>query len=277
MPSPVTQHPDDFDLLAYAGGKLRTRDRGPVEDHLADCGRCVARLDSLLKYATPDPLLRRLRVAGESRPAADQTPLPGSLAAASWPEVARQLAAVVHPNVLMPAAIDGDPAPADGIDLHALACAQNRPAVPTVCDYFGQAAAGLAAAHARGVVHGDLKLADLILFDQATVRVKGFERARLWNRPPPADPAADLVALGRCFAALLTGRAYGTAVEVAPAASLEKSLPPDVFRVLSRFSTGSPKRFVTMAEAARAFAALASRAGARRTWWQRRFGPPQAR
>ena len=270
MPTPVTQHPDDFDLLAYAGGKLRTRERGPIEDHLADCGRCVARLDALLKCATPDPLLRRLRVAGESRPA-DQTPLPGSLAAASWPEVVRQLAAVAHPNLLMPAL--ADPTPADGIDFHALACAENRPAVPTVCDYFRQAATGLAAAHARGVVHGDLRLADLVLFGQATVRVKGFERARLRNRPPPSDPTADIVALGRCFAALLTGRAYGTALETAPAAGLERSLPPDVYRVLRRFTSDGPKRFATMAEVAKGLEALAPRTGKRPTWWQRRFGP----
>ena len=275
MPSPATQHPDDFDLLAYAGGKLRARDRGPIEFHLADCGRCVTRLDALMKYATPDPLLRRLRSVGDAKAEADPTPVPGTVAAASWPALVQQLAAVGHPNLLMPHPADGprpEPPPADGIDFHALACAQNRPDVRLVCDYFRQAAVGLAAAHAQGVVHGDLKLADLRLFGRATVRVTGFLDARLRAGPPP-DPAGDLVALGRCFAALLSGRAYGTDHAESPSSGLDRTLPPDVFRVLLRLTAADPaKRYATMAEAADDLASLVAPAGERRPWWRRAFG-----
>ena len=55
-------------------------------------------------------------------------------------------------------------------------------------------------------------------------------------------------------------------------AQLQAGNPPDVFRVLSRFSTGSPKRYVTMAEAAKALDALTPRSGKRPTWWQLLFG-----
>ena len=272
MPTRATKHPDDFDLVAYAGGKLRTRDRGPIEDHLADCAQCVTRLDALMRQAKPDPLLRRLRAAGGSNAVTDATPLPGSLAAESWPEVVRQLAAVAHPNLLMPQAAGAAVAlPPGGIDLHAVACAENRPAVAVVCDYARQAADGLAAAHARGVTHGDLRLADLLLFDQVTVRVTGFHRYRLWSGSPPAAPAADIAALGRCFAALLSGRAYRAGLASSPEAGLEKSLPPDVYRVLSRFAADAPKPFVTMAEVAAALAAISPPPGPRRAWWQRLF------
>ena len=276
MPSPVTQHPDDFDLLAYAGGKLRIRDRGPIEFHLADCGRCVARLDALLQYATPDPLLRRLREAGGPKAESDPTPLPGTAAAASWPALVRQLAAVGHPNLLMPQPADGpspEPVPADGIDFHALACAENRPDVRRVCDYFRQAAAGLAAAHAKGVVHGDLKLADLRLYGRATVRVTGFLDARLRGGPPP-EASGDVVALGRCFAALLTGRAYGTEHAATPSSGLDQTLPPEVYRVLIRLtSDDAAKRYATMAEAADDLASLVAPVGERRPWWRRALGP----
>lgn len=269
MPPQTTQHPDDFDLLDYAGGKLRTRDRGPVEAHLADCTRCVTRLDALMRRAEPDPLLSRLRAARAATAVADPTPLPGSLTPSPWPEVVRQLAAVSHPNLLMPEVGGrGEPAPA-GIDFHALACAENRPAVAVVCDYFRQAALGLAAAHAGGVPHGDLHLADFVLFDQATVRVTGFERSRVWAESPPAPATADLAAFGRCFAALLSGRTYRTGLSSSPEAGLERSLPADVYRILARFSPDNAKRFATMDAVAEALTALAD--GVRPTWWRRLF------
>ncbi len=275
MPSPATNHPDDFDLLAYAGGKLRARDRGPIEFHLADCGRCVTRLDALMKYATPDPLLKRLRAVGDPQAEADPTPVPGTPAAAAWPALVRQLAAVGHPNLLMPHPGDGtppEPPPADGIDFHALACAQNRPEVRLVCDYFRQAAAGLAAAHAQGVVHGDLKLADLRLYSRATVRVTGFLDARLRDGPKP-EASGDIVALGRCFAALLSGRAYGTGHAESPSAGLDQTLPPEVYRVLLRLTSADPaKRYATMAEAADDLASLVAPVGERRPWWRRVLG-----
>lgn len=253
MTTPLTHHPDDFDLLAYAGGKLRARDRGPIELHLTDCGRCVARLDALMRHATPDPLLQRLRSVGVPRPLADPTPVLGS--AAAPPDSAPDAVFI------------------ESIDFHALACAENRPDVQAVCDYFRQAAACLAAAHAQGAVHGDLKLADLRLVGRATVRVTGLPEARQQTGPTP-DPAGDIVALGRCFAALLTGRAYGTGHAATPSSGLDQTLPPEVYRVLFKLTATDPaKRYATMAEAADALASLIAPVGKARPWWQRVFGP----
>jgi len=339
MPANALSHPDDGDLLAYAAGRLRARLRVPVEAHLAECARCVGRLDALLTRAKPDPLLARLRLAGGAKSVTDATPFTGG-AAATWPlapapatpvaaaatyellpgvrqvrgGVARQarqspgdsvvtvtfplpdaldspedrervaaqvrvLNAVAHPNVAMPRALVrvGDAwgvvsDDADGIDLHALACADNRPGEALACDYVRQAARGLAAAHAAGVAHGDLKLADLLLFDRRTVRVAGFLAARLRPGPPP-DPAADLPALGRCLAALLTGRASGAGLADAPPGYFARWHPQEVARVLGRLASDDPaRRYATMADAADDLADLAP-PPPRRPLWRRLFRP----
>ena len=338
MPTDVTIHPTDVDLIAYAGGRLRVRHRVPIEAHLAECDQCVGRLDSMLARAKPDPLLKRIRSVGGPKTVGDPTPFTGEVLdftgvhrvapaeftyelflggrrvpagvvrqAREYPGgkvvsvtflapdpartpagrervvgTVRDLDAVVHPNVSMPRAVRpfGDAwgvvsDDADGIDFHALACAQNRPGVTLVCDYFRQAAAGLAAAHARGVVHGDLKLADLVLIDRATVRVTGFLAPRLRPGPPPADAALDVLALGRGFAAMLSGRTYGTSqsVPLSPARDLEKSLPPEVYQVLMRLTAEDPaRRYPTMADAADALAKLVpTPVGRRRAFWRRLF------
>lgn len=340
MPTDVTKHPGDVDLLAYAGGRLRVRYRVPIEAHLAECDQCVGRLDSLLARAKPDPLLKRIRAVGGARTVTDPTPFTGGLlvlndvhraeqseftyellpggrhvlagvvhqarehpsgkiVSVTFPDpdpartpagrervvgIVRDLDAVEHPNVSMPRSVRpfGDvwgiiSDDADGIDLHALACAQNRPGVGLVCDYFRQAAAGLAAAHARGVVHGDLKLADLMLIDRTTVRVTGFLTPRLRPVPPTADAALDVLALGRGFASMLSGRTYGTSqsVPLTPARDLEKSLPPAVYQVLMRLTDEDPvRRYPTMADTAEALAKLVpTPGGRRRTFWRRLFAP----
>jgi hypothetical protein len=341
MPADATRHPNDANLLAYAAGRLRARNRAPIEAHLGECDRCVGRLDILFARAKPDPLLKRIRAVGGPKTVSDATPFTGRPQAAlvqglsgvhrvappeftyalipgrrhvlagvvqqarEQPggkvvtvtflspdptrtpagrervvELLRQLYAVEHPNLLMPRSVrlvgeawgivSDD---ADGIDFHALACAVNRPGVERVSGYFHQAAAGLAAAHASGVVHGDLELSDLKLFDRATVRVMGFLTARLRSGPPPSDPAQDVLALGRCFAAMLSGRTYGkgqTATPYSPGADVKKSPPTQLDRVLSRFAADSPEPFATMAEAAEALAKLASR-GRRQSFWHRLF------
>ena len=343
MPADATRHPNDADLLAYAAGRLRARNRAPIEAHLTECDRCVGCLDVLLARDKPDPLLKRIRAVGGPKTVSDPTPFTGRPQAAlvlglsgvyrvappeftyelipgrrhvlagvvqqarEQPggkvvtvtflspdptrtpagrervvELLRQLYAVEHPNLLMPRSIRlvGEAwgivsDAADGIDFHALACAENRPGVDRVCDYVRQAAAGLAAAHARGVVHGDLKLSDLKLFDRATVRVMGFLTARLRSGPPPSDPAQDVLALGRCFAAMLSGRTYGKgqSAPLSPARDLEKSLPPAVYQVLIRLTAEDPaRRYPTMADAADALAKLVpTPVGQPRAFWRRLF------
>jgi tRNA A-37 threonylcarbamoyl transferase component Bud32 len=81
--------------------------------------------------------------------------------------------------------------------------------------------AALAAAHAHGMAHGHLNPANVLLAIDGQVKVTDF-RLALAARPSAAvsDPAADLQGVGRCLAAMLTGRA--------PAADAPIGLGPEV-------------------------------------------------
>ena len=163
----------------------------------------------------------------------------------------------------------------DGWDLKDLIYREGPQSPERLVQIVLQALEGLAAAHARGVVHGDLKLSDLKLFDRDTVRVMGFLTARLRSGPPPSDPAQDVLALGRCFAAMLSGRTYGKgqSAPLSPARDLEKSLPPAVYQVLIRLTAEDPaRRYPTMADAADALAKLVpTPVGQPRAFWRRLF------
>jgi eukaryotic-like serine/threonine-protein kinase len=84
--------------------------------------------------------------------------------------------------------------------------------------------AALAAAHERGVTHGHLTLANVLLAIDGQVKVTDFRLAQAAT-PSAAvsDPGADLQGIGRCVAAMLTGRepAAGEPIGLGPAVPAE--------------------------------------------------------
>lgn len=90
-----------------------------------------------------------------------------------------------HPNVV--AAHDADEADGvhflvmefvDGPDLHAMLKQQGKMPVADVVKYLGQAAEGLAFAHAKGVVHRDIKPGNLLLDKDGVIKILDMGLAR---------------------------------------------------------------------------------------------------
>ena len=126
---------------------------------------------------------------------------------------ARNAAALHHPNVAavfdfgeQPASGDGPPRPylvmelVRGEPLSALLRGGQPMPADTAVNLVAQAADGLAAAHALGIVHRDVKPANLLVTPDRTVKITDFGIAR----------AADAVALTR------TGQVVGTPQYLSP-------------------------------------------------------------
>src|SRR5216683_1687176 len=148
---------------------------------------------------------------------------------------ARALARLSHPNVVAvyDAGLDGPDAYVvmellTGPSLAELLAGPGPLPVPEAARYARQAAAALAAAHALGIVHRDIKPGNLVLAADGTVKVVDFGIAALsfgtatftatgtslgtpaYLSPEqaagrPAGPASDLYSLGCVLYALLTG------------------------------------------------------------------------
>jgi tRNA A-37 threonylcarbamoyl transferase component Bud32 len=100
--------------------------------------------------------------------------------------------------------------------------------------------AAVAAAHARAIAHGHLVPANVLLTIDGGVKVTDFRLAQAAQdlgdaaAGDLADPAGDVRALGRCLAAMLTGReaADGEAVR------LGRAVPADLATIVARAAGG---------------------------------------
>ena len=172
---------------------------------------------------------------------------------------ARAAAGLNHPNICIVHAIDAaEPAPMiimeyiDGRPLSSLLKHGGLPQ-PTASALGRQIASAMAAAHAQGVVHGDLKPGNIMVTDAEVAKIMDFGLARRRSqssqdgagpegisgtptymspeqaRGEPPSPASDVFALGLILYEMITGHKVITATNLAEAFRLIGALEPASF------------------------------------------------
>jgi hypothetical protein len=177
----------------------------------------------------------------------------------------------------------------DGCDLQRHVQEQGPLQVDKAVDFIVQAARGLGYAHEQGIVHGDVKPANLILNKDGVVKVLDLGLARSSTEPTGitgtvdylapekteepyrTDHRTDIYALGCTLYFLLTGKPVfdgRTALEkiVAHRETPAPTLPSPINAVFQRMVAKKPEdRFQLMTEVIQA---LAKKPGSRKTlWW----------
>ena len=164
---------------------------------------------------------------------------------------ARAAALLSHPNILTIHDVGTDAAaayvisePVEGTSLREIV---SRGALPVrkVLQYGVQIAQGLAAAHAKGVVHRDLEPDSIIVGSDGRVRITGFGLASVASNPYEPGPVFDMHAFGGVLYEMLTGSA-----PFAGAPRLSSDLPPTVTRLVDLCLSGNTLARPSAADAA---------------------------
>jgi hypothetical protein len=151
--------------------------------------------------------------------------LPDPDAVARFRQEVRAAARLHHPNLV--AALDADQAGpvtflvmeyVEGQSLAERVATRGPLPAAEACEYARQAALGLQHAHERGMVHRDVKPANLMLTRQGQVKVLDFGLARLLREQAPAGVESTVLRAAEGQAAALTGPGVvmGTLDYVAP-------------------------------------------------------------